>query len=166
MSTKNLSKKEADAKLKELVESIDFCMMATNLSSKPLHIVPMSTKKIDGEEGIWFLSGKDSDHNQNIVADSEVQLIYSMPSKMEFLNLYGRATIKTDRLILEELYDASDDSWFDGVDDPNLTAICFKPSHAYYWDTKDNQLVSLLKMGYGAVTGQKVDVGEEGKLNM
>jgi general stress protein 26 len=41
---------------------------------------------------------------------------------MEFISIYGEASVVTDRSILEELYDKKDDAWFTGVDDPNLTA--------------------------------------------
>jgi len=166
MSTKNLHDDEAHKKLKGLVDDIKFCMMATGLTQKPLHVIPMSTKKVDSEGAIWFLSSKDSDHNANIRQDDDVQLVYADPGAMEFLNLYGKASIKTDRPLLESLYSQIDDTWFDGVDDPKLTAIQFKPQQAYYWDTKSNTYVSLFKMGYAAITGDQADVGEKGKLDV
>ena len=167
MSTENkYNKNEALKKLKDLATSIDFTMMATNLSKKPIHAIPMSTKKVDDTGTIWFLSGADSEHNANIEKDSSVQLLYAKPGDMEFLSVYGVATITKDKAILKELYGKSDDAWFDGLEDPNLTAIKFKPESAQYWDTKSNKLVSLLKMGYAAVTGDKVELGETGSLNV
>ena len=166
MSTKNLYNDEAKEKITKMAEDIDFAMMATNLENIPLSVIPMSTKKVDGEGNIWFLSGKDSDHNKDIEKDPNAQLIYSKPGSMQFLSVYGRATIVTDKSILEDLYSKADDNWFDGKDDPNLTAISFKPSEAAYWDSKSNKLVSLFKMGVGAVTGNKQDVGETGKLKV
>lgn len=166
MGTKHLFSNEAKEKMKELVESIDFNMMATALSKLPIHAIPMSTKKVDDEGKIWFLSGKDSQHNANIEKDSSVHLFYAKPMGMEFLNIFGKATISQDRKIIHDLYQKSDDTWFDGKDDPNITAIMVKPQDVYYWDTKDNMLVSLLKMGVGAITGEKQDLGEEGELRV
>lgn len=166
MSQKDLYNNDAKKKITEMAKDIDFAMMATNLKQIPLSVIPMSTKKVDGEGNIWFLSGKDSDHNKDIENDPNAQLIYSDPGSMQFLSVYGRATITTQKGILEELYGKADDNWFEGVDDPNLTAISFKPSEAYYWDTKSNTLVSLFKMGVGAVTGDTQDVGKSGKLKM
>lgn len=166
MSEKNLFNATAKAKLKEMVENIDFAMMETNLTSKPSHIIPMSTKEIDAEGCIWFLSNKSSEHNSYLNSDNSVQLIYSKPSDMEFLSLFGHAFITTDKAVLELLYKKSDDAWFDGVEDPNLTAIKVIPKEAHYWDTKNGKLVSLLKMGISAVTGEKQDLGEEGDLNL
>lgn len=166
MSEKNLFNEEAKAKIKELAENIDFTMMETNLGSKPTHIIPMSTKDVDGDGCIWFLSNKSSEHNGYIEADNSIQLIYAKPGDMEFLTLYGEASITTERAILEKYYGKSDDAWFDGVDDPNLTAIRVVPKDAYYWDTKNGKLISLLKIGVGALTGEKQDLGEYGDLEV
>lgn len=166
MSDNNLYDSEAKNKLKSLVESIDFAMMATRLSQRPIHTVPMSTKKVDGDGAIWFLSGANSEHNTHIKSDADVQLIYSKPSSMEFLTIYGNAFVTTDRDILEELYGTSDDMWFEGSDDPLLTAIMVEPQEAQYWDSKHNKFITLMKMGMATLTGDQPDIGETGTLNL
>lgn len=166
MSNKNLSNRDAIQKLKELAESIDFAMLCTDLAARPFHAIPMSTKRVDDHGRVWFLSGQDSTHNQNIVRDSQIELLYSDPGSMQFLSLFGNAAIRRERSILEDLYASTDDSWFDGVDDPNLTAIEITPVAAYYWDVKGNKLVALLKMGWGGMTGKQPDLGEEGDLSI
>lgn len=164
MSKKNLFNDKAFEKLKELAEDIDIAMMQTNITNKPAHSIPMSTKEVDSEGCIWFLSNKSSEHNTHLKSDNSLQLIYSKPSAMEFLTVYGHAHITTDMAVLKELYQSSDDAWFDGIDDPNLTAIKVIPETVHYWDTKNGKFVSLLKMAAGAITGSKQDLGEEGKL--
>ncbi|MBT0607007.1 pyridoxamine 5'-phosphate oxidase family protein [Aequorivita echinoideorum] len=166
MSTKNLYSDEAKKKLKELAESIDFCMMATHLNNQPFHVVPMSTKKVDDAGNIWFLSNKTSTHNKSIETDGKTHLIYSKTSSFEFLSVYGSASIRTDKTIIKKLYGNSDDAWFDGIDDPNISAIEVKPNEVYYWDTKNGKFVSLLKMVGGAITGNEPDLGEEGKIKI
>ncbi len=166
MSIKNLYNTEAREKIEELAVSIDIGMMATNLSIAPFHVIPMSTKKVDDEGSIWFLSNKNSNHNKNIKADSRACMLYSDPGSMEFLNVYGTAVITDEQAILDSLYGKSDDAWFEGKDDPNLSAIKIMPEEVHYWDTKDGKLVSLLKMGIGAITGNEPDLGEEGSLNI
>ena len=166
MSITNLYDKKAQEKIKDIAEDIDFTMLATNLGHKPFHAVPMSTKKVDEEGNIWFLSGKDSTHNQHISNDKYTELIYSDPSDMTFMNLFCEASIIEDKNILKELYGKTDDNWFDGVDDPNLSALKLTPLEAYYWEPKDNKLVTLFKMGVGAITGDRQDLGEHGNLDL
>lgn len=166
MSTENLNDAEARKKLRKLADDIKFCMMVTGLGKIPLNAVPMTTKKIDGDGNFWFLSAKESEHNRNIVEKNQVQLLYSKPSDMEFVSVFGTAEVVTDRAIIEELYSKMSDTWFDGVDDPSATAIRFVPQEAYYWDSKSNKYISLFKLGIAAMTGKDQDIGEKGKLNI
>ena len=160
MSRKDFTKEQAIAKLKELAENIDFTLMSTDLSQPPFHIIPMSTKKVDTEGNIWFLSGKNSQHNQHIEEEERTLLTYSDKSAMEFLTVYGAAKIITDKETCAALYGKADDMWFDGVDDPNLSAIKIMPSDVHYWDTKNGKFVALLKMGIAAITGDEPDISE------
>lgn len=164
MSKNNLYNQEAIDKIKDMAESIDFCMFATRLGQKPFHVIPMSTKKVDLNGHVWFLSGKDSDHNKNIHKDNSVQVMYSEPGDMSFMTIHGTASINTEKSILKELYGSSDDNWFDGLDDPNLTAIQVIPAEAHYWEPKHNKLVTLFKMGVGAVSGEQPDISEHGDI--
>lgn len=166
MSTENLNKEESWKKLKDLVDDIKVAMMVTGLEKKPINAIPMRTKKIDDKGNIWFISAGNSEHNQNIQVNEDVHLLYSAPKDNEFLSLYGQAEITKDKTILKDLYSATTDNWFDGADDPNLTAIKVKPAEAYYWDSKTNKYVTLFKMGIGALTGNQQDIGEKGKLKL
>ena len=166
MSNTNLQDDQAISKLKELVENIDFAMMETNLGSRPTHIIPMSTKEVDDQGCIWFLSNANSDHNSHIEKDDELQLIYSKPSDMEFIAVFGKAMITKDRSILKRLYVKMDDMWFSGVDDPKLSAIKVTPINAHFWDTKSNKLITLFNMGMSLLTGEQKEIGEEGELDL
>lgn len=164
MSKDNLYNDDAKKKIKEMAEDMDFAMFASNLKQLPLHMVPMSTKKVDAQGNILFLSDRSSTHNQNINKDSNVHLIYVDKGSMQFLNVYGTATITRDQNMIDELYGKSDDAWFEGKEDPNVTVISVKPTESYYWDPKHNKLVSLVKMGVGAITGEQPDMMDVGKL--
>lgn len=166
MSTKNLFDKEAKAKLKDIAEDIKFTMMVTALNLQPLNAIPMTTKHVDEQGDIWFLSSSDSDHNNHIENDERVQLIYSDPSDMRYLSVYGQAKIITNQSVLETLYDKKSDVWFDGIDDPRLTAIKFSPREAFYWDTKNNKYITLFKIGIATITDNNVDIGVNGALKI
>lgn len=166
MGTKNLFNKEATQKLKELAEGIDIAIMETNLGARPSHTIPMSTKEVDDEGCIWFLSNKNSEHNSHLNSNKDLQLIYSKPSDMEFMTVYGKAFITTDRKVLEKYYEQTDDTWFKGIDDPNLTALKVIPEEAHYWDTTHGKFTSFLKMGIGTLTGKKQELGEDGNLEL
>lgn len=164
--SKDFSHDAAIEKLRQLATDIDFAMFATALSHLPIHMIPMSTKKVDEQGRIWFLSRSDSQHNQNILQQHDVHLVYTDVGSMKFLSVYGTASIFTDKTILRELYGKSDDAWFDGIDDPNLTAISVTPKNVYYWDAKSNKLVTFFKMGVAAITGQEPELMDQGELKV
>ena len=166
LTTQDLEATEANAKIKQLAESIDFAMLCTDLVTHPFHAVPMSTKRVDENGSIWFLSGRDSRYNTNILRNSSVQLIYADPSSMRFLIVAGKARIVDERSVLESLYQKSDDAWFKGNDDPNLTAIEIDPQAAHYWDVKGGRLVALWRMGVAVMTGVQADIGQHGDLKV
>ncbi len=163
---KDLARQEANKKIKELAEKADGCLFATNLSSLPLTVRPMSTRKVDEAGNVWFLSRKSSNKNLEIAEDNRVQLFYSNMSNAEFLTLYGKATIIKDDEKAKELWSAIAKTWFnEGYDDPELTIIKFEPEAGHYWDTKDGKFVSVFKMVAGAITGKEMNTGVEGDLS-
>lgn len=166
MSTHNLTQSEAREKIKTLAESIDIALLLTALKQQPIHTVPMSTKQVDEDGCIWFLSSSDSDHNRHLVQEPQCELHYASPSSMEFLVLAGTARIETDKSRLKGLYGATDDAWFKGPDDPQLTAICFTPAAGHYWDSKHGKFVTLMKMGAAAMAGSDANVGRHGALKV
>ena len=164
---KDLSRDEAIAKLKELAEDIRTCMFCTGVKNLPFETRPMSTAEVDEQGNFWFMSGSDSNKNYEIGADNTVQLIYAKTADLHFLSVAGEATIIRDREKTEDLWNIFAKAWFqEGKDDPNLTLIRVKPTHAYYWDTMHGKAVSLLKIAASVVTGKTMDDGVEGTLNI
>jgi len=163
----DLRRDEAVNKLKELAEDIDICLFCTDLETRDVSFFrPMSTKEVDAEGNIWFLSGRDSEKNEEITqGDHRVQLLYSHPGKSSFLVVTGRAEIFYDRPKIDELWNSLDKTWFrKGQNDPNISIIRVIPEDAHYWDTKGNRMVNFLKMAASVVTGKTLVKGEEGKL--
>jgi general stress protein 26 len=167
MGIQNISRQEANEKIKELAKKADVCMFTTSLTKLPLITRPMSTRDVDNDGNIWFFSREGSDKNLEIMADNRVQLFYSNSSSYEYMSLYGKATILKDAAKAEELWSAIAKTWFDGgYDDPELTLLKVEPEEGYYWDTKDGKVIGLMKMVAGAITGKELDLGVEGKLKV
>lgn len=165
--TQNLIAEEAVSKLQEIVSNSQTCMFATKLEQAPFHVIPMRAQEADYEGNLWFFSSKDNTHIAQINADPRVQLIFANSPAMEFMTVFGTASISTDKAQINRLWDAMVGSWFEGgKDDPNVALIRVQPAVAHYWDTEDGKLVTMAKMLTRAVTGSDIDPGVEGKLNL
>lgn len=165
MSKENLSQTEAKKKFREMVDDIKITMFATNLSNRPIDVVPMFTKRVDESGNLWFLSSKNTDHCHNLLQDNSCQLIYSKGSS-DFLSVYGSAEMVNDRDTISSLYDSTDNAYYEGEDDPSLRAIKFTPEQAAYWSADGNKLVNLFKMGIAAITGNDQNLGKSGKMDL
>jgi len=164
---KNLQRDAATEKLKELAEDIKVCMFCTDLGSAPFQTRPMGLQQIDDSGNLWFMSSSESDKNAEIQNDQDVQLIFSKNSDAHFLNVFGKATILRDKAKLDEVWNGLAKAWFtEGKDDPKITLIKVQPTEAYYWDTKDGKMISLIKIAAAAVTGKSMDGGIEGRLRV
>ena len=164
---KNLSREEANNKIKELAKKADTCLFTTLLTKLPLTTRPMSTREVDDNGCLWFFSRRDSNKNREIAIDNRVQLFYSNFSNSEYMSLYGKATILTDKNKAKELWSAIAKTWFnEGYDDPELTLIKIEPEDGYYWDTNDGKVSSLLKMVAGALAGKEFNTGVEGNVKV
>ncbi|WP_338769808.1 pyridoxamine 5'-phosphate oxidase family protein [Bernardetia sp. ABR2-2B] len=164
---KNLIAKEAIDKMKEVVKDQRICMFATQLAKAPFSVCPMTAQEVSDDGHILFLSAADSDHNEKILLDPRVQLTFSNVSNSEFLSVYGKATISKNKEKIDKIWDPLAKAWFpNGKDDVNLTIIEVFPEDAYYWDTKDGKVVSMLKIVASAMTGEQMDGGIEGHLKV
>ncbi len=113
----------------------------------------------------WFFSRIDSNKNNEIKQDDHVQLLYAKPSDSHYLAVYGTADVFRDKEKAAELWTPMVKGWFDkGKDDPSITLIRVRPLHAYYWDTKDGKMITLLKVAVSALTGKQMDGSIEGTL--
>src|SRR6218665_192322 len=94
---RNLDGTEAVQKLQELIKAEPMCHFVTNLAKAPLSSRPMSTIKVDDEGNAWFFSARSSAKNMDVSLNNSVQLFYSNAGSSEYLNIYGKAFIVTDR---------------------------------------------------------------------
>jgi general stress protein 26 len=165
---KNLNGNEAVAKIKELADIAKSCFFCTGIKQgKPFATRPMAIQKIDDQGNLWFLSANDSHKNVEIASDPAVQLLFQGSHHSDFMSLYGKATITTDKQKIEELWEPMVKNWFTGgKDDPRITVIKVKPESGYYWDTKNGIIVAFAKEVAGTLTGQTMDDSIEGMLKL
>ncbi|MGI8431961.1 MAG: pyridoxamine 5'-phosphate oxidase family protein [Chthoniobacterales bacterium] len=164
----NLRGQEAIAKIKELVEKAQTCFFCTRETSGESNGTrPMSVQQVDDAGHLWFLSADDSHKNQELAADSSVELFFQGSTHSDFLTLKGTATVTRDKAKIKELWEPIVKTWFtEGVDDPRITAIKFAPKDGYYWDTKHGIAIAGLKMAVGAAIGKTLDDSIEGTLRL
>lgn len=163
-----MHKQEAAEKLKEMVDKIDIGMMCSfpENSDYP-HAVPMSRQEVDEEGNIWFLFSSESETHQNLSRNNKVSLLYAHVGDYNFLSVNGTAEVSRDPERVDKYWNKMIEAWFEkGKEDPRIRVLKVTPDEAHYWDNKSNKLVTLLKVAASAISGQQLDIGREGKLNL
>jgi general stress protein 26 len=163
----NLENKEAIEKMKELVKHNSVCMFTTLLAEGYQPTRPMATQAVDDAGHFWFFSSSESYKNEEIQHDSRVQLYYANSGDSEFMTVYGRAHVSRNEEKIRELWNPMVKAWFQGgQDDARLTVVEVVPEEAYYWDTKDGKMISMLKIAAAVIAGKTMDGSVEGNLKV
>jgi len=165
---KELQGSAAIEKIKELTGKAGTCFFCTNIKTGDAFATrPMALQEMDEEGNLWFLSANDSHKNEEIEMDPTVQLLFQGSDYADFLTLYGTATISEDKAKIKELWKPILKTWFtEGEDDPRISVIKVDPESGYYWDTKHNMAVGLVKRITGAIMGKTMDDSIEGTITV
>jgi general stress protein 26 len=163
----DLSGKAAVDKIKQLVQDAKSCFFCTEVSTVgTTHARPMDVRKVDDAGDLWFLSSDDSHKNEELLHDPRVRLYFQSPSRSEFLELSGMASVTKDEDQIRELWDPALKAWFSGgAEDPRITVIRVSPTGGYYWDAKHDTVGAGVKMLI-AMLGNTIDESLEGRLRV
>lgn len=127
----------------------------------------MSRQEVDEEGNIWFLFSSKSETYHNLHKNKAVDVLYSDISNYNFLSISGIAEISEDKNRIEKYWSKMVEAWFEkGKEDPTIRILKMIPAEAHYWDNKSNKLITFFKVAASAVSGQKLDIGREGKLKL
>ena len=152
-------------KIGELIKEVRICMMTTAAGDGSFDSRPMATQETEFDGTVWFLTRHESGKVHEIEENDHVSLMYADPSNHSYVTAKGKAKISRDKAKIEELWNPMFKAWFpEGQDDPSIAVVKVEVDEADYWDSSSSKLVFGLKYLARAVTGGKVDVGEQGKV--
>jgi general stress protein 26 len=163
---KNLENEEALSKFKKLANEISVCMFITNNEDNN-HTRPMATIKVEDNGTLWFFTDVRSIKVEEVSSNKSVHLVYAHPGKESYMDVWGNATVITDKQQIKDKWSPIVKAWFpNGVDDPNLSLLKVTPTDTYYWDAETGKMVAFLKIAAAAVTGTKLAEGKEGQIKL
>lgn len=149
---------EAMARVKELVEDIDFTMLTTRDDADNLVSRPMSTRSMDENGDIWFFTLDDTKKVDETEAHHEVGLSYLDSSGHRYVSIAGRAAVVHDRARMQQLYSPSLDIWFEaGLETPGIALLRVTPVECEYWEPRHGKLATAAGMLKALVTRDTPD---------
>jgi general stress protein 26 len=165
---KNLENEQALEKFRSLVKDVNICMFITNTRDDAhTHTRPMATVDVEDDGTLWFYTDIRSIKVDEVEAQHDVHLVYAHPGKDSYLDVWGSASVVTDKQKIKEKWTPMVKVYFsEGTDDPNLALLKVKPEDCYYWDNETGKMVYFLKAAASIVTGKRLAKGAEGKLDV
>jgi general stress protein 26 len=166
---KNLQSNEALEKFKKLVNEVNICMFITNNNTdEHSHTRPMATIEVEDNGTLWFYTDVRSIKVEEVEKEQEVHLTYAHPGKESYLDVWGTATVVTDRQQIKDKWSPVVKAYFpNGADDPNIALLKVSPNNCYYWEAESGKMVQFFKMAVAAATGNpKVAQSATGKLSL
>ena len=126
---------------------------------------PLSARVHRDEDVIYFLVNDDSAKNEQLAKYPKVTLAWSDSSRYKYVTVSGQAAVTNDREKIKQLWEKTDEAWWDSSDDPEIRLITFTPDEGELWDSP-GRIVATAKMLFAAVTGAKPDVGNNAKVDL
>ncbi|HEX8059890.1 MAG TPA: pyridoxamine 5'-phosphate oxidase family protein [Cyclobacteriaceae bacterium] len=152
-------------KLKELTGKCRVCMLGT-FEEMRVHFRPMAHVDVDEMGNLWFFTSLESEKTSQINNNPNVYITYVCEPDSTFLSIEGIASISNiNRDRMKELFTPMLRAWFpDGLDDPALALMIVHPLEIDYWINNENKVLTYIKMLSSSVTGNRIAVGEHGRI--
>jgi general stress protein 26 len=83
------------------------------------------------------------------------------------VSLTGSAVIVQDLAKKQELWNSAVEAWFpQGPDDDSVVLLKVEGDSAEYWDSPGGRLATVFSFAKAKVTGQRIDAGENEKVDL
>ncbi|WP_313196122.1 pyridoxamine 5'-phosphate oxidase family protein [Shinella zoogloeoides] len=160
----DLSREEAIDRIWQLAEDIDMCMFVT-WDGEYTRARPLSARVHRNENAIFFLVNAESAKNGQLERFPKVTMAWSNNSSYKYVTISGHAKVTNDRSKIEQLWEKTDEAWWDSAQDPEIRLITVAPDESELWDSP-GKMVAVAKMVMSAITGAKPDVGDNAKVEL
>ena len=154
------------AKLGELLRDIRFAMLTTIDEAGKLVSRPLSTRAIDFDGDLWFFTDDRSEKIAQIQRNPNVNLGYASKDQETHVSVSGTASMLRDQRRIHELWNAIDNAYFQGKDDPHLVLLKVEVESAEYWDTPGNFFTKTLSFARALATHDPSRLGENATLEL
>jgi general stress protein 26 len=160
----DLTPEEARDRAWELAADIKICMFIT-WDGERQRARPLAANVMRDEHAIHFLVDVNGMKDDQVEQFPTVTLAFADTGKYKFVTMSGNAVVSNDRARIDDLWTPDNKAFWDSKDDPDIRVITVKPDEAEVWDSP-GVIVSTVKMLSAAVTGAKMELGNNRKVTM
>jgi general stress protein 26 len=156
---------EQTTKVAELIKGERFGFLTTSAPDGTLTSRPMTLQEVEFDGDLWFFAERDSSAVQHVAVSPQVNV--GVGSGGTWVSLTGRALVVEDRTKKRELWNSAVEAWFpEGPDDDRVVLLKVDGDSAEYWDSPGGRLATVFSFAKAKLTGQRIDAGENEKVDL
>jgi general stress protein 26 len=156
---------EDTRKVAELIKGERFAFLTTIAPGGKLTSRPMTLQEVEFDGDLWFFAERGSHPVDHIAANPQVNV--GVGSGGTWVSLTGSATVVDDVAKKKELWNGGVEAWFpQGPEDPSVVLIRVDGDSAEYWDSPGGRLATVLSFVKAKATGERIDAGENKKVEL
>ena len=156
---------EQTRKVAELLKGERFGFLTTITMDGRLTSRPMTLQEVEFNGDLWFFAERDSNPVEHIKASPEVNV--GVGSGGTWVSLTGDAVVVDDVAKKRELWNSAVEAWFpQGPDDDSVVLLKVEADSAEYWDSPGGRLATVFSFVKAKVTGERIDAGENEKVDL
>lgn len=142
-------------KLLDFMDEFDDAMLTTCALDGSLRARPMRVALHRDNGDVLFVTSIDSAKVDEVLKDPEVNVTFQKNNT--YLSISGRATLRSDRQAIDEVWNDSMKIWFpEGKDSEDLAVVEVRAHDGEYWNLDlRHRFQFLVQAGKALVTGEK-----------
>ena len=156
---------EDTRKVAELIKGERFAFLTTIAPGGKLTSRPMTLQEVEFDGDLWFFAERGSHPVDHIAANPQVNV--GVGSGGTWVSLTGSAIVVDDVAKKKELWNGGVEAWFpQGPEDRSVVLVRVEGDSAEYWDSPGGRLATAFSFVKAKATGQRIDAGENEKVDL
>lgn len=157
---------EADKQaIAEVVERGGIAVVTTVAENGSLVSRPLALQKRPFDGNLYFFSPDPSDKTDQVRRNPAVNV--AIESRGDYLSIAGSASVTHDRALIDELWNAGAEAWFEaGKEDPSVALIKVHAESAELQSTDSPKIIAMAKYAKAMITKDQPDVGDKTRVDL
>ncbi|MCA0145708.1 pyridoxamine 5'-phosphate oxidase family protein [Blastococcus sp. LR1] len=156
---------EDTRKVAELIKGERFAFLTTIAPGGKLTSRPMTLQEVEFDGDLWFFAERGSHPVLHIAATPQVNV--GVGSGGTWVSLTGNAVVVDDVAKKKELWNSGVEAWFpQGPDDDSVVLIKVDGDSAEYWNAPGGRLATAFSFVKAKATGERIESGENEKVEL
>jgi general stress protein 26 len=156
---------DSTRRVADLLEGQRIGFLTTTTPDGKLTSRPMALQEVEFDGDLWFFAERAAPWVAALATSPQVNV--GVGSGGSWVSLSGSASVVDDVAKKRELWNGAVEAWLpQGAEDPSVVLVKVDADSAEYWDAPGGRLATAFSFVKAKATGQRIDAGENEKVDL